>query len=368
MSDNPNAPAAAGGDYYTADAAEAAIAALEQQEPDGEAEATPEAPNAPVDEQPSQDDETAAADESSEETASDEDAEETPADDAEETDTETDAEEEKFAHGNMKTRLRDGSVTTVGALKPLAEEAIESRAKISELTAAQQQLQKQFEEREAQIAYQEQLYGQVTPLAAQYLLSQIPPKPDPSMLDYNSPNFNEDEYYRQHHLRQIKIEEFQALQDTLRGGMAQQQKQMEDAREAQLQALREQNRKAINEKIPEFADKAKSDAAYNRIVDFVKQYGMTKEDVGDIANHDSKLVHMIYDAARVRAAYDKMMSQKKVADVKSKAAVPVQKPGPRVSQADAAQRQFNEQFQRWRANGATADGAEALIALLERGS
>src|SRR5215213_8078925 len=89
---------------------------------------------------------------------------------------------EPKAHGNMRTVMEDGTVTTVGELKKLAAKYQEIERQTPELLTARQDI----EARQTHIAQQQQQLEQVFPLLQQVLEQSIPPMP-PDDLFENDP-------------------------------------------------------------------------------------------------------------------------------------------------------------------------------------
>ena len=282
---------------------------------------------------------------------------------AEEAETEAETDEDQYAHGNMRTRLRDGTVTTVGELKRLADEAREYRAKAPQLAEQTQQLE-QYRAREAQLAEREEALQRTLPLVMQSWQEGLPPAPDPALMDENGPNYDPIRYSQQDFNYRQALAKRQELFAAIQQRQQQQQQQAEQARAAELAKVIEDNRRALIEKIPDLADPAKGKAVYDRFVRTAEKYGFTKADLDGVYDH--RLLHMVDDLARRAEAHDKLAAQKQVAATKvvEKPAVPVQRPGRSVPAAEAEQRALNERLQRFREGGRRLDDAAAILAEL----
>lgn len=365
MSDTPNvAPAGAAeqssaSEPLTLDTAVSMWAELD--EPEQKKKPGQDA-DAPSDEDPSEDGEPdAAAAEgdagATEEAADDENDEDAaPANDAE---TEDEPEEEQLAHGNMRTRLRDGTVTTVGELKKLADEAREYKSKIPDLAATAQKVRDQ----ESQLAQREQFVQQVLPAIVEWQNTKLPPEPSPSLLDESSPDYDPIKYVQDDHRRKLAIAEMQALHRSMQEHHRQQSQQAEAAREAEYKRTLEENRRLLVEKVPEIADPEKRRAVYEDFVSTAKKYNFTEEDVNNVT--DYRVLYMVRDLSKKAAAYDKLMAQKSTVEKKTKAAAPVQAPGRRVTATETAQRSTDGQIKRWRDNDRSMNAAVDILASLE---
>ncbi len=369
MSDIPNAAPEGAGEQPTAptppagpmgmSAAAQVLAGLDDT-PEEAAAATETDDSAQQDtiDQPSE--EAATGDESEaaepEETVPDEDAE--PAEDAE-PDAET-TEEDQLAHGNMRTRLRDGTVTTVGELKKLADEAREYRAKAPQIAAQERQLS----ERMAQLAEREQFVQTQMPEILAILQTVVPPPPNPALADRNHPDSDIVRYMEDlaaHNAGLARLQQVQAANARLN---AQQQQQADAKAAAELEARVAEGRKFLAEKIPGFGEDPKVNATVQkRILDYAAKYGISADEVA--RNENFKAFHMVYESSLIVEAYNKLMAQKKAVEKKVGTVPPVQRPGPRVSQEDATQRGLDDEFKKFRDNGGGMSGAAKVLALLE---
>lgn len=358
MSDTPNA-APAGASEQTAmpetgpmdrSTAVNLLAELDRP-PEKPAEAAPEATDQPTIETPTDD----ASDESAEAETEGEDA--APEEDAAAEDTEADADpdaQDQFVHGNAKTRLRDGTVVSIGELKKRADEAAEYHAKVPNLAAAAQRIQ----EREAQLAQQEQQSRDALTNAYNIVNALIPPEPSPELMLTDPVGHYEQEKRREYTMRQ--------LQQILGSAQAQQQhlmQQDEKAREAERQAMLARNHQVLSEKIPEISDPVKHRKFMDDITAAVAPFGFTAEEVSQTV--EPRLLHMVHVWSKEVAAYRQLMEQKETAQAKTKAAPPVQKPGPRVSAEQAQKRVADDQLRQWRDSGASRAGAAAILGNLD---
>jgi hypothetical protein len=288
-----------------------------------------------------------------EETASEE---ASPAEEAEpQAETETEADN---VHGNAWTTLRDGRRIRVAEAKKAFGELEELRANLPNIVAqhAQQQAQQIVQQRTAQIAQQEQLFSQVLPAAMQLLQANIPPEPDPALLQSDPIA-----HYEQTVARNAKLVELQKMQ----AAAAAHRQQAAQVQQANLNTYLTEQRSRLVEKIPDLAA-GKAKEVYQGFVDTASQYGFTPEEVNQVYDH--RLLHMVHDltsqARELKALKAEQAKAKAVAQKKVEAAppvAPVQQPGRRVSSNEAADRAREDQFQRLRSRGGRLEDAARLL-------
>lgn len=302
----------------------------------------PEAPAASAEpSNPPTDPEPAAADNpESEETAE----QAAPAEEAEPTPDDGD---DDFVHGNSRTRLRDGTVTTVAELKKLADEAREYRAKMPELSAAQQQIQA----RSAQLAQQQQFFQQVLPIVLQKAQSAIPAEPDPTLLKTDPIA-----HYEQQVARNNAIAEYRKLE----AAQAAHSQQLALAQQEQFKSYIAEQQRQLADKLPDIRVPEKRKEVYRGFVDTASRYGFSQEEVDSV--HDHRLLHMVHDLSAKAAAYDKLQAQRPKVVEKAKAAVPVATPQRRVSPDEARGQAREDQFARLRARGGRVEDAASILA------
>lgn len=297
------------------------------------------------------------------EAATEDEGQETPeGEESPDTEQKPDADEEdQLAHGNMRTRLRDGTVTTVGELKKLADEAREYRAKAPQIAAQE----KQLSERAAQIAQQEQFVNQILPQAAAILQAYIPPAPDMELVDRNSPKYDPVLYVELEAAHNAGIARLRQFQDAHAAQQSKAEQQANAKAEAERQERIERGRKVLLEKIPDIANPEKAAAIQQGFVDRAKEFGFVQAEIDAV--DDPRIIHLIHTMSLYKSkaeAYDKLMAQKRVVQEKVAAAPPVAKPGPRVSAEATRDKQNNELIQRAMKSGRLRD-AEAALATFD---
>jgi hypothetical protein len=255
----------------------------------------------------------------------------------------------------MRTRLRDGTVTTVGELKKLADEARELRAKVPQIAAQERQLS----DRTAQLAQQEQFVQQVLPQAIAILQAYIPPPPDPALLQTDVIA-----HYEQNTRHQQALAQLRQMQDAYATQQATQQKQADEAAEAARQQRLDAGRKLLLEKIPDVADPEKAKVIYQDFYDTATKFGFDKADVDGV--DDPRILHLVHTLSKKAAAYDKLMAQKPAVQAKVQKAAPVQRPGPRPSPEANQLRAWDDRFKQMRDSGGDINQAIAAFATLEQ--
>jgi hypothetical protein len=316
------------------------------------AEWEPDSPELPLSNPntPSEPEAVAAAEEPVEAAQPDSEQEEAvPADD-QKAEPEPEEPEDKFVHGNARTRLSDGTVTTVGELKKKADLAREYETVKPRL----EQYARQLQEQAAQLAQKEQYVAHVLPLAQQAVQTKLPQPPDPKLA-------TEDpiEHYQQMVRYQAEMGQFQQLQYAQKAQLA----QAEQARQAQQQQHLAEQAVKLRELMPELQ---KPERQKEFTADYGKYgtevYGFTPEELKNVT--DARIMPIIRDAIAYRKHLDKQASLKPIVQAKAKAAVPVAAPAKRTATVDAQSKAYEEGLQRLRSTG-SRDMAARLLAELD---
>lgn len=262
--------------------------------------------------------------------------------------------EDDFVHGNHRTRLRDGTVTTVGELKKLADEAKELKAKLPTLEARE----REFEQKAQAIAAQEQLFTQTINQAKAVLQANFPPKPD--IEAYNRGEIDIITYTEQKARWDNAVEKWQTL------NRAEQAKAQQAEREkAELAKKQEDEFKQVKaqefERLTEFVPELKTQEGFKAFREDIlthapKEYGFSAEEIGNWVDHRS--LRVLKDAI----AYRKLQAEKaKVAEkVKNVPPVQVQAPGRRVSPAEKQAQEVKTGFERLRKTASFNDALAIL--------
>jgi hypothetical protein len=261
-----------------------------------------------------------------------------------------DTEADDYAHGNARTRLRDGTVTTVGELKKAAEQAKELQRQIQEREARDSE----FEQRQAQIAAKEQVFTTTIQQAQAVLRANFPPKPDYTAVqrgDVDIITFNEQQAAWNH-----AVEKWNALEGARRK-VEEEAKQKQD--ETTQQKIR-QEMDVLTSRAPEFKDRdfAQSFRA-ETIKTATEHYGATEQQV--LGVNEAWMALALKDAL----AYRKLQADKaKVAEkVKDVPPVQVQAPGRRASPAEKQAATVKTGFERLRSTGSFDDALNILNSL-----
>ncbi len=311
----------------------------------GDWEETPETPVEQTDENPSEPAEPTS--EAEPEEAAEEGEIPTEAEPAEEAEPEPNDADDEYVHGNKKTRLRDGTVTTVAELKKAADEAKEYRAREAQFVTRERELAEQAQ----RYAQQEQLLKQTLPLAQQVLQAKLPQPPDPKLA-------TEDpiEHYQQMVRYQAEMQDFKQLQAANQARAAQAQHQQV---EAQKKYLGEQRQRLLEAR-PELADPAKVSVFYNDFLKVAADMGFSKAEVDNV--HDHRLMHGMMKLSEKARKWDALQAQKPRVAEKAKTAIPVAAPGKRASPQEVDVRAYEERIQRVRSRGGRLEDAAALLA------
>lgn len=364
MSDTPNAPAAAGReqtnsasplDRATAVARLAELYADPDPAPEG---AEPDPRGEPEGNEPSDDaaEGDDPADAETEETAPEEaeadDDADAPAEDAETEDAEAAPEEDRLAHGNMKTRLRDGTVITVGELKKLADEATELRAREPQLVQARQAI----EARAAQLAQHEASVTAVAQQVQAALQSALPPLPDPSIAETDWMGYAEQR-------AQYDAKAY-ALQQKLQPLIEAQQKAQQEAEAARAAAMQEhakQQQEKLLARMPELRDPARVRDVHSTITAKLAAMDFTPEEIPRIM--EDARSWLLYEVFQKAAAYDKLQAQRPAVEKKVQKTGPaVQRPGRAIPAEEQQQRNLNARINQWREGDRDRKSAAALLA------
>jgi hypothetical protein len=336
------------------DAAVSRLLDLEDKPAASEEAATPPSSTEPSSEPPA---DAAATEEATGEAAPQEEAAPPP----EEGEPEAQSKPEEIIHGNSKTRLRTGEVVAVSDLKKGWDELQEYRARIPQLSAAQQQLQV----RAAQIAQQEQVFAKVLPIAMQVLSGQappIPPAPDPELVQQGSPKYDPVLYLEQKVAHDTALSQYQMLQ----AGVAAQQHQTGEQRKAAQSAYLREQQALLVDKMPDLKTPERRAEAYKEFLETATQFGFSQSEADSVYDH--RIFSMVHELSKKAKQLDKLQaelkSQKTVAEKKAinaTSVAPVQAPGRRVSPSEQKASNRQELFQKARASDRSVDSIAAIL-------
>lgn len=253
------------------------------------------------------------------------------AEDAPEPEAEPDAEPE--AHGNMRTRLRDGTVTTVGELKKAFGELQELKRLQPEITTARQEI----EQTKAHLSQRQQQLEQVLPIAVQAIQSAVPPEPPDELWDTDP----------------IEAGRLQRLHDRAK---RQRDELVGQAQQAQAEAfqayVREQQSKLLG-KAPELRDPEKAKAFYGDYIAVAEELGFSREEAD--ATHDHRLVSGMVRLWRDAKKWRELQAAKPRVAAKTEGAVPVAAPGRRPAPGEHGNSQIKTLEQRANQSGRMED-------------
>ena len=273
----------------------------------------------------------------------------------EDTDPKADDEEpEVIIHGNAMLVLRDGTKVRASEARKAIGTLREYEAKVPDLAATAARIQ----EREAQLAQQEQTVQNALAQAYQIVNAYIPPAPDPALRHADFIG-----YMEQKELREEALNNLRQVQSAAEAEQAQHLQKSEQAREAERKAMLERSYKTLSERVPGIDSPEGLQKFYGDIAKAAAPYGISAEEVNNTVH--APLLHMVHEMSKEVAAYRKLMAQKATAEVKAKAAPPVQPPGRRVSAEQAANQASDTQLRQWRDSGASRAGAAAILGNLD---
>jgi hypothetical protein len=196
---------------------------------------------------------------------------EEPADDAAEPPAkEADTEDDET--GTRMHRLRDGTQVSLGDLKKAYDEARGYRQAVPQF---QQERARLEQERQALVAQQQQFQPVIAQVAT-ILQQQIPPEPDPSLMQSDPI-----EFFTQKHNRDLALGRLQQV------NAAQAEAQQRQAAEAQAQQkayLQEQQQKLV-EAIPVLRDPVKAKAFAADFHEVGAAAGFTAQELGQVYDH-----------------------------------------------------------------------------------
>lgn len=242
-------------------------------------------------------------------------------------------EEEPKAHGNMRTVMEDGTVTTVGELKKLAAKYQEIERQTPELLTARQEI----ETRQAHVAQQHQQLEQVLPLVQRILEQSIPDMPPEQMF--------EDDPLEAQRLERLHLK---AIRDR--------DKLESDVQQLQMQAaqayIQEQQGQLLRMR-PDLREREKAEAFYQRLVSGAKSVGLTEAQVA--RTHDASVINAFYTLLERSERLEKIEDSRAKLPDKTKGAVPVQQPGARPAPGAQQAAQIKQLEQRARRSGSIDD-------------
>ena len=327
-----------GGETLSIDEAAAAFAKLTTEEADAGQSDVDE-----PDEGETTDDELQASDEDASEDADGETDDEGQAEESGE-DEEPESDQGRFVASNGKVRLPDGTVSTVSELIQGNLRDRDYRQKTMELAEQRRAAEAQssaFEASEKQLAEQREYVTQL-------LQSIVPQAPDPSLLQsdpmgYMTQNANHEQWMA--HLNHLQQEQQRTEQER-------QAKSQQEERET---ANREWA--ALLGKVPELADKKRSESFVAEAVEHGASYGFTRKEIGQIGlDHRQALV------LRDAIAWRKLQASKASLPKKVEGRPPVTKGGKRLNPSEQRSRRASDAITRLKKSGSVEDAAAAYLA------
>lgn len=259
---------------------------------------------------------------------------------------EAEDEEPEVLHGNARTRLRDGSVVTVGELKKAYDEAKEYRVNQAKFAAERQE----FEAKQAQIAQAEQQTQRLIQQAKSVLQANFPPKPDPAALQRGE--IDAITYTEQKAAWDAAAEKWHALNHAERA--AAQKAEEEKATATRTRIMQEREAFLTSEHGKDLHTEEAQRAFAQSVQKIAKDYGATDEQLNGLT--DAWVLKALKDAI----AYRKLQAEKPKVLEKVKDVPPVQAPGRRMGAAEKQAATLKDEFGRVRKTGSFDEALKIL--------
>lgn len=287
-------------------------------------------------------------DDTEDEEAEDETGEEEQAEDDD--DDEEESGKGRFAADNARVRLDDGRFATVAELK----KGTLLQADYTRKTQETAELRRSVEGQSAAIKQRETQLNDQAEYVQSLIKSVLPPAPDSSMANPNSPNFNLVQYLAD----EASYKQWAAHLDYL----GQQSQRSQQARQAETVAERnkradEEWAKAV-EKLPTLKDEKRLKAFSEDVKKFGAQYGYSLDELAN-AGLDHRQLLVLDKAIR----WDKLQANKAKVPAKVEGRPPVKTSGKRLSSDGIRARDASSAMNRLQSTGRMDDGVAALLAL-----
>jgi hypothetical protein len=291
------------------------------------------------------------------------DEDEGPSDDADEPEQKETSEEDREAD-DRKFRLRDRTEVTLGDLKKGFDRAREFERALPQI----QQTLQSVEQTKQRLAAEQQQFQAYASQIAQIAMENLPPEPDPALMDQASGKYDPIQFLEQKHVRDIALARFNE-----RFSKAAQDRQAQEERAAQEQqaAMRQSTQNAIQQfaRMRPELNTPEAAKAFGEGVNRVAQHlRYTPQEMGQI--HDPRL----YEALRLadiglRAEQGQLQQkavktqQQAIAAKKVVAAPPVTTPAARQAIGARETAALRDKVGRAKKTGSKADILDALASI-----
>ena len=254
----------------------------------------------------------------------------------------------RFAADNAKTRLADGTVTTIAELK----NGNLLQSDYSRKTLALAEERKIVEETRANFATVEQAIAQQRETLAMIINRKLPKPPDPAMLNPQSGVFDVVGYM-------AAKEDYEAETKDIQQMIAQHQQMLaQQAREAdeQRSRLRDQEAQMLFEKQPELRDPQAYQKFWARMVKYAAKRGFTPEELNEVDDHRT------YQVLRDAMELDDLKARVKDAKSKINGKPQVLQGSARRSPTVVRQQDADAAYAKLKKSGSWKDGVATLLA------
>ncbi len=314
--------------------------------PKDDAEAADETNGTTTDDELQTSDEDA-SEETDGETASEDDA-------AESDDDEPESEGGRFVADDAKVRLPDGTVTTVHELKRGNLREADYTRKTQETSALHSETAAQRERLEASQKQIDEQRDYVVSLVK----SIVPPPPDPTLADPQSPNFDPVAYQA----ADVKHKSWMQHLTYLEQQGEQSAKERADKAEAAAKERDQREWDALVTKLPDLKDEKRLDAFVADLKKYGKTWGLTAQDMAAFPQN-----HVYSFIAAKAIKWDKLQASKAQVAKKVEGRPPVQKGGKRLNPGDHRARNATDAMNRLKQTGSVEDATAAYLASLNKG-
>jgi hypothetical protein len=238
--------------------------------------------------------------------------------------------------------LRDNTKVKLSDLKRIAGDAAGEQARFQQAVQAKVA---EFQQQEARIAQQEQLFQSFLPILQQ----QVPPPPNPAQWDEDPIGAIQQERAHNEAVGRLRA---------MQGAMAQRQQQHQQKTQAQMREHLAREHEGLMRDLPELKDEKGRTEFLGKMMATLKDAEFSEAEANQVSDR------RIFKILKKAIAYDDLMAQKPVAQKKVQAAVPVQAPARRVMPAEAEASAKTDAFQKLRKSGRPDDAVAAIKALL----
>jgi len=203
--------------------------------------------------------------------------------------------------GNIKAKVKIAGQekdVTLAELRDGYQMESDYRRKTAELSETRKAFEAERDSVTQQLVAQYQEAQQLTELVEQSILSEFNSvdwqtlrTADPAEYTAKKQDFNE------------RYAQIQSVKEGLKGQLSEQNKQLEQKKNEQLQKILSEENEKLASAIPEFRDEAKAKVLKDQMKDYLRAFGYSDQDFGNIYDHRQLMI--IRDAMNYRNLKDK---------------------------------------------------------------